>query len=335
MTAPNDPHDEDDEVELDEALDGPGDDDLPGEGGEIDPDYMPVPDLEDEDLDLGDEEDGPDEEGEDDGEEESEDDLEAPAAEKAASKKKAKKSKSRSSGKVEEDDEEVANPDTKVPTRKKMLAALEWAFENESEATPELLEKFADHALMVLEQNKVMNLTALLDPKDIAAKHYLDSWRVSRMLPLVARKILDLGTGAGFPGIPIALGEPNCSMTLVDSTRKKVEFVEKCIQKLGLRNCRAVWDRAEDHLATEKADVVVVRAVSSVRENVRTLRKVRHSVKDVVMLKGNSWSREVRAGEREAERLGFKLDTVMEHELPEDMGKRAILVYRAPGGHGL
>jgi hypothetical protein len=64
------------------------------------------------------------------------------------------------------------------------------------------------------------------------------------------------------------------------------------------------------------------------------LRKVRHSHKDLVMLKGPSWSREVRAGEREAERLGFKLDTVMEHELPAEMGKRAVLVYRAPGGHG-
>jgi hypothetical protein len=71
-----------------------------------------------------------------------------------------------------------------------------------------------------------------------------------------------------------------------------------------------------------------------VRENVRLLRKVRHSHKDLVMLKGPSWGREVRAGEREAERLGFRLDTVWEHKLPGEMGSRAILVYRAPGGHG-
>jgi hypothetical protein len=71
-----------------------------------------------------------------------------------------------------------------------------------------------------------------------------------------------------------------------------------------------------------------------VRENVRLLRKVRHSHKDLVMLKGPAWGREVRAGEREAERLGFRLDTVWEHKLPGEMGNRAILVYRAPGGHG-
>ena len=99
-------------------------------------------------------------------------------------------------------------------------------------------------------------------------------------------------------------------------------------------NARSIWTRAEDFLTKERVDIVLVRAVSSVRENIRVLRKVRHSLQDMVMLKGNSWSREVRAAEREAERLGFKLDTVWEHELPGEMGQRAVLVYRAPGGVG-
>ena len=99
-------------------------------------------------------------------------------------------------------------------------------------------------------------------------------------------------------------------------------------------NANAVWDRAEEHLLRNRYDMVVMRAISSVRENVRLLRKVRHSLHDLVMLKGPSWSREVRAGEREAERLGFRLDTVWEHELPGEMGQRAILIYRAPGGAG-
>ena len=188
---------------------------------------------------------------------------------------------------------------------------------------------------MVLDTNRVMNLTAIQDPREVAAKHYLDSWRLTRLLPLIAKKVLDLGCGAGFPGVPLALAEPNLSMTLVDSTRKKAEFVQSCLDELGVRNARALWDRAEDHLTSERVDIVVVRAVSSVRENIRTVRKVRHALKDMVMLKGNSWSREVRAAEREAERLGFKLDTVWEHELPGEMGQRAVLVYRAPGGHGL
>lgn len=276
----------------------------------------------DEDLDGDDDEDG-DEEDED-GESEGEGDGDASSRTR----------RSRAKG-VKDEEPDPGDPETKVPDKKKMVAALEWAFEGEDDVTPELLERFAEHARLVLEANKVMNLTAIQDPKEIAAKHYLDSWRLTRLLPLIAKKVVDLGTGAGFPGLPLAMAEPNLSMTLVDSTRKKIEFVERCIEALGVRNARAVWERAEEYLAVERVDIVVVRAVSSVRENIRTVRKVRHSLKDMVMLKGNSWSREVRAAEREAERLGFKLDTVWEHELPGELGQRAVLVYRAPGGHGL
>ncbi len=219
-----------------------------------------------------------------------------------------------------------------VPSLDEMRAALEWAFQGE-EVLPQLLDRFASHACAVLEGNKVMNLTAIVAPRDVAAKHYLDAWRTTRLMPLVGRTILDLGTGAGFPGVPVALAEPTAKVCLLDSTHKRIDFVGACIAKLGVTNAKAVCERAEEHLARNKYDVVLVRAVSSVRENVRLLRKVRHSLKDLVMLKGPSWSREARAAEREAERLGFRLDTVWEHKLPEEMGDRAFLVYRAPGGH--
>ena len=297
-----------------------------------------VPPLGAEDLDLDvefEEEEEADEDADEDSDEDSQGatdgtgDDEAAAAE--AERKRKKSSKARGNLEAEP---EPGDPATKVPTRKKMLSALQWAFEGEEGVPPELLERYADHAIEVLEQNKVMNLTAIQDPKEIAAKHYLDCWRTTRLVPLIAKKVMDLGTGGGFPGLPVALAEPNCSMTVVDSTRKKAEWVQGTIEKLGVRNARSIWTRAEDHLTTERVDIVLVRAVSSVRENIRVLRKVRHSLQDMVMLKGNSWSREVRAAEREAERLGFKLDTVWEHELPDEMGQRAILVYRAPGGVG-
>ena len=187
----------------------------------------------------------------------------------------------------------------------------------------------------MLAGNQRLNLTAIVEPREVAAKHYLDSWRTTRLLPLGGRSLLDLGTGGGFPGLPVALAEPQARVVLLDSRAKRVEFVKETIAALALRNASAVAERAEDHLARNKYDIVLVRAVSSVRENVRLLRKVRHSHKDLVMLKGPSWSREARAAEREAERLGFRLDTVWEHKLPGDMGDRAFLVYRAPGGQGL
>lgn len=240
-----------------------------------------------------------------------------------------------STGETEPAEEEglAGKPDTPVPTLAVMRDALDWAFQGE-EVAPAVLGQFAAHALLVLEANRVVNLTAIFDPREVAAKHYLDSWRVTRQVSLFGRTVLDLGSGGGFPGLPVALTEADARVVLLDSTRKRVNFLEHAIATLGVRNCSAVWDRAEEHLARHRYDVVIMRAVSSVRENVRMLRKVRHSHKDLVMLKGPSWSREVRAGEREAERLGFKLATVWEHKLPGEMGDRAILVYRAPGAQG-
>ena len=277
-------------------------------------------DLDEEDI----EDDSFEEEDEDGGNSESsEGSTEAPA--KPRSKKR----------KGSDEDEEVEHPDTPVPTPAKMRAALDKAFAGQADIDDRILSLMTKHAIHLLETNRVMNLTAIIDPLEVAVKHYLDSWRITRVIPLVARRILDLGSGGGFPGIPVAIAEPDCSMILCESIGKKARFLEETVALLGLKNVTVAHMRAEDYLATERVDLVFVRAVSSVRENIRTLRKVRHSVKDVVMLKGNSWGREVRAGEREAERLGFKLDTVSEHELPEEMGARAIVVYRAPGGDGM
>lgn len=279
------------------------------DGAELDPDEL---------IDSDDLEDAL--EGDEDSDEESEDESDEDAPKKSSKKKP--------------DEEDPPGPDVPAPPKKKLRAAMEWAFQNETIA-PELLDKFAEHAHMLLEANRQVEMTSVLDHKEVAAKLYLDSWRVTQMMSLLGRSVVDLGSGAGFPGLPIALEEVHTRVTLADLSEKKAAFLAECIEKLGVKNAKVHFGKAEELLATERCDVVVVRALSSVRENVRTLRKVRQSLKDLVMLKGASWSREVRAGEREAERLGFTLDTVWEHELPDDMGKRAILIYRAPGGQGL
>lgn len=230
----------------------------------------------------------------------------------------------------DEPDPELAS--RPVPSEEELLEALQWAFQND-EVPPGVLPNFARHAHLVLETNRHLNLTGIVEAREVAVKHYLDSWRATRLLPLMGKHVVDLGSGAGFPGMPAALGEPNCRVTLVETRRKKADFLETAINSLGLKNAKAVWGRGEDFLATQRCDVVFIRALSSVRENVRMLRKVRHSFMDLVLFKGPSWSREVRASEREAERLGFRLDTVWEHELPGGMGQRALLVYRSPSAH--
>ncbi len=230
-------------------------------------------------------------------------------------------------------DETPEFADLPLPTLAALREALAWAFEGE-EVNPGFLDRCAEHGLLVQEANRRMNLTKIVEPREIAAKHYLDCWRAARYLPLLGRSLLDLGSGAGYPGVPIAMAEPNARVVVLDSVQKKAEFLKESVAKLKLANVTAVGERAEDHLIRNQYDVVILRAVSSVRENVRTLRLVRHSLRDLVLMKGPAWSREVRAGVREAERLGFKLDTVWEYKLPGELGQRAVLVYRAPGGQG-
>lgn len=226
----------------------------------------------------------------------------------------------------------LEHADTPVPSLDELRAAMTWAFAAE-DAPPALLDVYADHARRVLEGNRVMNLTSVVEPREVAAKHYLDCWRATRLLPLLGRVLVDLGSGAGFPGVPVALAERQAQMTLVDSMHKRADFLARTVADMGVGSVTVAAERGEDYLARKRCDIVFMRAISSVRENVRLLRKVKHSLKDLVLLKGPSWSREARAAEREAERLGFRLDTVWEHELPAELGKRAILVYRAPGGH--
>jgi 16S rRNA (guanine527-N7)-methyltransferase len=238
--------------------------------------------------------------------------------------------------KPEEDPDRDLEPiwEGPLPSRKLIMSALEAAFAEENDVPAGYLERCADHAELLLDWNQRVNLTAITSPEDMAVKHYLDCWKAARLLPLLGRKVLDLGSGGGFPGIPVALAEPNCSVTLCESRGRRVRFLEAAVASMALPNVSVVEARGEDHLGEAGVDVVMARALSSVRETVRLLRKVRHRFNELILFKGATWSREMRAGEREAQRLGFHFDTVVEYELPKDAGKRALLIYRAPGGAG-
>ncbi|HEX6882711.1 MAG TPA: RsmG family class I SAM-dependent methyltransferase, partial [Planctomycetota bacterium] len=110
--------------------------------------------------------------------------------------------------------------DLPLPALSALREALTWAFEGE-EVPPGYLDRCAEHALIVQEGNRRMNLTKIVEPREIAAKHYLDCWRAARYLPLMGRSLLDLGSGGGYPGVPIALAEPNARVVLLDSIQKK------------------------------------------------------------------------------------------------------------------
>lgn len=124
------------------------------------------------------------------------------------------------------------------------------------------LEKFSG---LLLEKNQVMNLTAITEPKDVAALHLLDSLSLVPLLGPGAGSVVDVGTGAGFPGMPLALALPGCQVTLLDSLGKRVAFLEEAAETLGLGNVTCIHARAEEFAGEkrESFDWAVSRAVAA------------------------------------------------------------------------
>lgn len=146
-----------------------------------------------------------------------------------------------------------------------MKSALTAGLERLALALPaERVEALLAFSAAVLEKNKVMNLTAITDPAQAAELHLLDSLTLLKVLPLTGKSLLDVGTGAGFPGVPLKLAEPSLRLTLLDSLQKRMRWLEEeALPTLGVE-ARFLTGRAEDFARDnrEKFDVVTSRAVA-------------------------------------------------------------------------
>ena len=130
--------------------------------------------------------------------------------------------------------------------------------------TADQLRQFRTYYNLLEERNRVMNLTAITEPERVAELHLLDSLTLLRVLPLAGKSLLDVGTGAGFPGVPLKLAEPTLRLTLLDSLQKRMHWLEaEALPALGLE-ARFLTGRAEDFAAAhrERFDVVTSRAVA-------------------------------------------------------------------------
>ena len=123
----------------------------------------------------------------------------------------------------------------------------------------------ARYAQLLLETNQVMNLTAITDPADVAALHFLDSAALLTLADCRGKTLADVGTGAGFPGLPMKIAEPSIRLTLLDAQGKRVRFLETVCRELGLSDVECVHGRAEEFAADrrESFDLVTSRAVAA------------------------------------------------------------------------
>ena len=150
----------------------------------------------------------------------------------------------------------------KIVFKKKMNELLS---EINIEINENKIDMFYLYMQELLEWNKKINLTAIEDENEIILKHFIDSLTVQKYIKN-AQNIIDIGTGAGFPGIPLAIVNEKSNIVLLDSLNKRINFLNNVIQKLELSNVKAIHGRAEDLAKIvqhrEKYDIVISRAVA-------------------------------------------------------------------------
>ncbi len=163
--------------------------------------------------------------------------------------------------------------------------------------TPPEADRMADHAIELMRWNKKINLTAITNPHDIAVKHFIDSITVVSQIPEKA-SVLDIGTGGGFPGIPIKVMRPNAYITLVDSSRKKVSFLKNVIRRLQLKAIEAHHCRIE--LCTPAIhfqrpfDVIVCRALAPLEQFIHIALPFLSENGVIIALKGDAVRSEIK-----------------------------------------
>ena len=184
----------------------------------------------------------------------------------------------------------------------------------------EKLQKYRD---FLIEENKKINLTAITDPKEIEIKHFKDSLTIK---DYVKGRVLDIGSGAGFPGIVLKIDNDNLDVTLIDSVGKKVNFMNEAIELLELKNIRAIHVRAEDYAKDEreKFDTVTSRAVS----NLTTLSEYAIPFLKIggrfIAMKGPKADIEVKKATNAIKKLGGKIIDIKKIEF--DGNERNIVI---------
>ncbi|MCC8097171.1 MAG: 16S rRNA (guanine(527)-N(7))-methyltransferase RsmG [Eubacterium sp.] len=181
-------------------------------------------------------------------------------------------------------------------------------------------EAFVLYKSLLLEWNEKINLTAITDEREIAFKHFLDSLSPLKFTDFKNKTVIDVGTGAGFPGLPLKIAEPTIKLTLLDSLNKRVNFLKEVVSALGLENVSCIHRRAEDAAVPpmrESFDIAVSRAVADMAVRAELCLPFVRVGGYFIALKGPSPEEENKKAKKAVEILGGKIEKTEKVTLSE------------------
>ena len=195
----------------------------------------------------------------------------------------------------------------------------------DSSGIPSLLR----YGELLLEKNKVMNLTAITEPADVASLHFLDSAALLALADLKGKTVVDVGTGAGFPGMPLKILEPSIRMTLLDSLGKRIAFLQEVCDDLGLTDVQCVHTRAEEFAAEHRQsfDFAVSRAVANLSMLCELCLPLVKPGGYFLSMKSVESNEELNAAKRAIQTLGGQVKRTADYQIPgTDVTHRVIFI---------
>ena len=189
---------------------------------------------------------------------------------------------------------------------------------------------FYEYMNLLIEWNKKINLTAIIEPEEIILKHFIDSLTISKYIKENAN-LADVGTGAGFPGIPLKIYRTDINITLVDSLNKRINFLNEIIEQLKLEDIQTIHSRIEDfgknRKHRENYDYVTARAVANLSTLSEYLIPITKIGGQCICMKGNDINEEINKSQNAINILGGKIEKIDKFTLPNsDIGRNIIII---------
>ena len=203
---------------------------------------------------------------------------------------------------------------------------------NEIDLSDKQMEQFQIFYDYMIEMNQVMNLTSITEEDEVILKHFYDSMSVVKYYDFnQGEYVIDVGTGAGFPGIPLAILLPGIQFTLMDSLNKRITFLKDVVEKCGLKNVECIHSRAEelakDEKYREKYDICVSRAVANLSILLEYCIPFIKKGGKFISYKSISSEEELSASQNAQNKLCCKLKNNISFELPDTDNKRNFLIF--------